>query len=75
MSGDTFPVGLMFSSPEQLLSDKGRKLLKNRKLNTTLAAIVIDESHCIEKWYVISVSPYIIFILFQEYKGHGYLRV
>lgn len=43
---------ILFSHPEALLSESGRKLLKSQVYQKKVVAIVIDEAHCIESWWV-----------------------
>ena len=42
---------VLFSHPEALLSDNGRAILKCETYQKEVAAVVIDEAHCIENWY------------------------
>ena len=44
-------VEVLFSHPEALLSDTGRAILKCETYQKKVAAVVIDEAHCIENWY------------------------
>lgn len=43
-------VEILFSHPESLLSEEGRKLLKSGIYLENVVAIVIDEAHCIDLW-------------------------
>ena len=43
-------VQILFSHPESLLSDEGRKLLKSKMYQNSVVACVIDEAHCMELW-------------------------
>ena len=44
-------VEVLFSHPEALLSDTGKAILKCETYQKKVAAVVIDEAHCIENWY------------------------
>ena len=43
----------LFGSPESILSSKFRSVLKSPEFQRRLPCVVIDESHCTVKWYVI----------------------
>ena len=45
-------VEVPFTHPEALLSDTGRAILKYKTYQKKVAAVVIDEAHCIEHWYM-----------------------
>ena len=40
----------LFGSPENILSNKFRNVLKSPEFQRRLSCVVIDESHCIVKW-------------------------
>ena len=44
-------VEVLFSHPEALFSDTCRAILKCETSQRKIAAVVIDEAHCIENWY------------------------
>ena len=54
---------ILFSHPEALLSETGRKLLKSLPYQKRVVAIVIDEAHCIESWWVFSFFSFSFFFL------------
>lgn len=49
---------LIYMSPESLLSDVGewRDVIQSPVFQSNLVGIVIDEAHCVTKWYVWSVN-------------------
>lgn len=47
---------LVFISPEAVLSRrKWRKMLLSHVYQNNLIALVIDEAHCVKKWYTIYI--------------------
>ena len=52
MSGE---FQLVYISPETLINDRQwRRILESDYLRCNLVALVIDEAHCVRKWYVMS---------------------
>ena len=45
-------INVLFSHPEVLLSERGRLLLKSKTYQENVVALVVDEAHCIESWWV-----------------------
>ena len=46
---------LVYLSPEKLLTDLIiREVLRSEKYLKSLVCLAVDETHCIEKWYVYS---------------------
>ncbi len=44
---------LVYMSPEALLNDdRWRDMLSNSVYQENLVALVVDEAHCVKKWYV-----------------------
>ena len=44
---------VVFFSPESLISNrKWRNMLREEPYSSRLAALVVDEAHCVKKWYV-----------------------
>ena len=64
-SGDGKPVTIkdlkdgcpriVFASPEALLNTH-RSVMRNKDIQQRLSAVVVDESHCIVKWYKLFIS-------------------
>ena len=48
-------ASLVFCSPEALAVDKWRDSLENPSFSDRVCAIVVDEAHCVSKWYVHSI--------------------
>ena len=44
----------IFSSPEALAHTKWREALENPLVFSRLCAVVVDEAHCVSKWWVLS---------------------
>ena len=44
-------ASLVFSSPEALMLDKWRDALEQKSICGRVRAVVVDETHCISKWY------------------------
>ena len=44
-------ASLVFSSPEALMLDKWRDALEQESICGRVRAVVVDEAHCISKWY------------------------
>lgn len=44
---------LLFCSPEALVSSKWREILQQSHIHDRIVAIVVDEAHCVSKWYVV----------------------
>ena len=44
-------IDLLFFHPEDVLSNKDRDLLRSDSYQQNVVTCVIDEAHCIEKWY------------------------
>ena len=47
LSGD---YDILFSHPEALLSEEGRRLLKSSTMQENVVGVVIDEVHCVIQW-------------------------
>ena len=45
---------LVYITPESLMSRKWRQMLCTSLYTQRLKAVVIDEAHCIDKWFVLS---------------------
>ena len=45
-------ASLVFCSPEALVQNKWRDALDQASLSTRICAVVVDEAHCVSKWYV-----------------------
>ena len=43
-------LSLLYGHPESFLSDQGIKLVSSKIYQENVAAIVVDEAHCIEMW-------------------------
>ena len=43
-------ISIVFSHPESLLCEEGRKLLRSEIFQKQVLACVIDEAHCIKLW-------------------------
>jgi superfamily II DNA helicase RecQ len=57
---------VLLSSPEMLLNNPVvRAILQSRILQERIVAIVIDEAHCISKWYV-HVQILVTIVLYNE---------
>ena len=50
-SEDGAKYNLLFCSPEALVSSKWRELLQQPGIHGRIVAIVVDEAHCVSKWY------------------------
>ena len=60
---------VIFTSPELLLGDKSWiDVFQSPTLSETLVALVIDEAHCIIKWYSFIMVIY-VFNLGRSFKG------
>ena len=46
-------ASIIFSSPEALAYTKWRQVLEHPSVSSRVCAIVIDEAHCVSKWYVL----------------------
>ena len=44
---------LLFCSPEALVSSKWREILQQSHIHDRIVAVVVDEAHCVSKWYVV----------------------
>lgn len=44
---------LIFMSPEMLLNNKWRDLILSPHYSENLKALIVDEAHCVQKWYVL----------------------
>lgn len=52
-SEDTLDTAsLLFCSPEALLQDRWLDALENQGFSSRVRAVVVDEAHCVSKWYV-----------------------
>lgn len=49
-------ASLVFCSPEALIQDKWRDLLEKPALAERICAVVVDEAHCVSKWYIHTAS-------------------
>ena len=45
-------LSLLFCSPEALLQDRWLDALEKPCFSDRVRAVVVDEAHCISKWYV-----------------------
>ena len=45
-------ASLVFCSPEALLQDKWRDALEKPAVAERVCAVVVNEAHCVSKWYV-----------------------
>lgn len=48
-------ASLIFCSPEALIQDKWRDALEKPGLSDRVCAVVVDEAHCVSKWYVAKI--------------------
>ncbi len=44
-------ASLVFCSPEALVQDKWRDILEKPGLSERVCAVIVDEAHCVSKWY------------------------
>ena len=49
---DLASSSLLFWTPEALVSGKWRGVIENPVVSSRVVAVVIDEGHCVSKWYV-----------------------
>ena len=49
---DLASSSLLFCTPEALMSGKWRGAIENPVVSSRVVAVVIDEAHCVSKWYV-----------------------
>ena len=42
---------LLFCAPEAILSTRWRKAIEKPEVSCRVVAVVIDEAHCVSKWY------------------------
>ena len=49
---DTDRYSLLFCSPEAIVNSKWRELLQQPAIYDRIVAVVVDEAHCVSKWYV-----------------------
>ena len=45
-------ASLVFCSPEALTLDRWRDVLEKQSVSERVCAVVVDEAHCVSKWYV-----------------------
>ena len=51
-----FHYQIIFTSPERLLADKEwRDVFQCELLHECVVGLIIDEAHCVHKWYVYNV--------------------
>ena len=48
---DSCMYSLLFCSPEALVSSKWRELLQQSGIHDRVVAVIVDEAHCVSKWY------------------------
>ena len=54
---------LLFTSPEAVIgATKWREKLVDFPLNERIVAVAVDEVHCVSKWYVLTLSSYILHV-------------
>ena len=49
-------ASLIFSIPEALIQDRWRNLLERPVVSDHVCAVIVDETHCVSKWYVLELS-------------------
>ena len=49
---DLYTSSFLFGSPEALITSKWRDAMDCRDVAQRIIAVVIDEAHCVSKWYV-----------------------
>jgi ATP-dependent DNA helicase RecQ len=54
---------LLFCAPEAIVLGKWREALEKPELSGRVVAVIIDEAHCVSKWYVKINNSYITWIL------------
>ena len=48
---------MIFMSPEATLTDmRWRDMLSSPIFQERLVALIVDEAHCVKKWYIVSYS-------------------
>ena len=51
---------LMFISPESLfVGTEWRRMLSSNRYRNHLVGFMVDEAHCVKKWYVIDVERHV----------------
>ena len=43
---------LLFYSPEAIDTSKWREMIAKQEVSSRVVAVVVDEAHCVSKWYV-----------------------
>ena len=56
-------ASLLFCSPEALVQNKWRDVLDNASVSERVCAVVVDEAHCVSKWYVLSGNAFVVVFL------------
>ena len=49
---------LLFCAPEALVGSKWREILSKPVISDRIVAVIIDEAHCVSRWYVLCTGTY-----------------
>ena len=60
-------ASFIFSSPEAAAQNKWRDLLVKQSVSSRVCAVVVDEAHCISKWYVTDTSFILVITVHYYY--------